>query len=686
MGSVNQQVSEMDGIFSFHRGGRREMHSRAGAWFLFGLFLFCCPFFLTGQAIPCDGSTFLFTTASGVGNSEMHQIQIDPHSQQLTSKQVKADLGYRIAASGYSTSDGYIYALEETTLEVLRIDASGGVVNLGFPNGLNKDHLYSAGAVTPDGRRFFVIGKERATGYDETLFSIAIGHSSRLSAGKVSILNDFNSSVEDMAFDPLRGILYGYDKTSNKLVRIDWFSGQVTNFFAQTMRSVGQLGGLFFDRKGQLYGFGASKGSGEESLLFSVDKKNGNDTKTGQLNPRGKSSEACGCPYTMRVLKEAFPPRVLSCTEMILRYEIVNHAGQAYSYTGLRDTLPEGFIISEFLDRPALARVESGEGSNILALSGFDLLLDTTRIVIKVEVGEGIPPGLYSSQAQLSAFPAAVGEHIFSDDPLSTVQPDATVIEVIGNENIDLQMDIRPTCDGDGATVQVGIPDARYRWSSGDTTQSIFVTQTGTYFVTVSTGCATYEDSISVDAFPQPLTTDLGEDVVLEAGKSKSLDPHHSSGTDDLQYIWSVSGDVGSLSCTDCPSVLVRPLKNTIYTLTITDRFGCMAKDSVFFEVVPVEKIYVPNAFSPDGDGNNDVFHIQGEPGSATIKWLRVLDRWGSLVFEQLDGILNDPAYGWNGRLAGQLASNGVYIWAAELEFADGRRKVLKGDVMLLGQ
>ncbi len=633
------------------------------------------------QPFPCDGAAYVFVSTSEE-SSDLYRVRIDDGNGRLTYEPVLRHLGYPIAAAGYSTFDGFIYALEATNLDVLRIDAAGNITNLGFPNGLEREMTYHAGTISPSGRRFFVIGRHPDSGNDDTLFSIAVGPTSRLSAGRVSVLNEFNSRIEDMTYDPVRGVLYGYDATTNKLVQVDQLSGLVVNYFSQTMRSVGNLGSLFFSRSGQLYGYGATSGATSGTTFFPVRKTNG-EAGPSQMGPSGGNSDACGCPYTVRVRKRAIPARVAPCTGMTLSYELINHAGTSYSFRDFIDTLPEGFVIEEVVQAPLGARVAGGTGTNVLHLDNFDLLLDTNRIVVRVSIGEEVAPGVYRSRAALSAFPPALGEVVYSDDPLTAAELDATAIEVVAGEALDLRPELRPACDGSGVAVTVDLADADYRWSTGDTTRNIFVTAPGNYGITVTTGCQTYAGEVTVAAIPEPLTLTLQDPPPIELGQSLTLQPQVNK-TAGLSYAWNSSAAESALSCLDCPAPVARPVVNTTYYLTVTDEPGCTASDSLFVEVLPVEKIFVPNAFSPDNDGVNDVFFVQGLAGSARVLALRVFDRWGGLLYEGPEGALNDPTHGWDGTARGRRLPAGVYLWAAELEFADGRKKMLGGEVSLL--
>jgi len=663
-------------------GGSFRRENRYGALLAASFFfLILFPQDISAQPVPCDGASFLFTADSETGNSSMHRVRFDSGNGRPYFETIKANIGYRVAAAGYSTFDQYIYALVESTWEVLRIDDAGNAVNLGFPEGLEPDMTYKAGTVSPSGRRFLVIGRDANTGLDETLFSIAVGSSSRLSAGRVSISNDFQAKLEDLTYDPWRGVLYGYDRSSKKLAQVNWLSGAITNFRSQLMTGVEHLGGLFFDRNGQLYGYGAATGSGEEVTIYRIDKLTGLATKW-ETGPSGRFSDACGCPYTLRSFKRAIPSKVVPCSELLLRYEFINQAGSSYSYKDFRDTLPMGFTITRILEKPSLGIVMSGPGTNILHISEMDVLLDTTRILVRVAVDETMSPGVYSSQARLSDFPPAIGTGILSDDPLTPTPLDPTPVEVLEQGVLDLGLEATRRCRGDGMILSTSLANQQYRWSTGDTTQQMIITEPGTYRLTLTTGCASFEESIRVASIPPLPTVDLGPDRELRIGDPVSLQPLVEASS-AVSYQWSAGPD-SLLNCTDCNSLSVSPPANTTYYVTISDDSGCTATDSVAITVLPPESMFFPSAFSPDGDGINDIFYIQGILGSAIIRSFRVFDRWGNLLFERRNGDINDEKNGWDGRIREQAVPAGVYLYTAELEFPDGTSRTFSGDVLLL--
>ena len=109
-----------------------------------------------------------------------------------------------------------------------------------------------------------------------------------------------------------------------------------------------------------------------------------------------------------------------------------------------------------------------------------------------------------------------------------------------------------------------------------------------------------------------------------------------------------------------------------------------MASDSLNVLVVPCTKVYIPNAFSPNGDNINDVFTAFGSDCATGIKSMRIFNRWGSLVYRVNDADLGSPTQGWNGLYQGKALPMGVYVYVIEIEFGNGTTGLYSGDVSLM--
>ena len=131
-----------------------------------------------------------------------------------------------------------------------------------------------------------------------------------------------------------------------------------------------------------------------------------------------------------------------------------------------------------------------------------------------------------------------------------------------------------------------------------------------------------------------------------------------------------------------------------IVTTVYTNYYGCdsivytittlLPYDSCHEMVIP-KHLFIPNIFSPNNDGVNDVFFIFSNQGSvANIPYFRIFDRWGGLVIERLNIQPNDPFKGWDGTLNTKPVDPGVFVWTAMIENTDGKKLFLKGDVTLV--
>ena len=206
----------------------------------------------------------------------------------------------------------------------------------------------------------------------------------------------------------------------------------------------------------------------------------------------------------------------------------------------------------------------------------------------------------------------------------------------------------------------------------------------GNYALKVTDGnqCS-LTDSIRLTEPPKmvPLTTadtliHFGDDISLFAGL---FPPSVLS-----SIKWTTSRDSVGLTCDNCGITSASPRKTTLFHVLMTDTFGCSLKKDIIIQVDKNRKIFAPTAFSPNDDGQNDRFGIFGGSGTRRILNFKVFNRWGSLIYTRQNPTMYDDSDGWDGTYHGQLAQSDVYIWIAEIEFEDGEREVLKGDVVLV--
>jgi len=179
---------------------------------------------------------------------------------------------------------------------------------------------------------------------------------------------------------------------------------------------------------------------------------------------------------------------------------------------------------------------------------------------------------------------------------------------------------------------------------------------------------------------PNPLVPliDIGEDLIIELGDSLLIQVAVSPGIDT--FIWD---NPDLVTCPDCPFTYVRPTETTLFAITGYNEQGCEVRDLKSIGIKREFPYYAPNAFSPNNNGDNESFIIYTSDAVAALRNFTIYDRWGSMMYQADNLNLNDPRAGWDGLHRGRDAQTGVYIWFAEIEFIDGRREVIKGDVSL---
>ena len=133
-----------------------------------------------------------------------------------------------------------------------------------------------------------------------------------------------------------------------------------------------------------------------------------------------------------------------------------------------------------------------------------------------------------------------------------------------------------------------------------------------------------------------------------------------------------------------CLQEQVKPTTVTIYKVHVTDWNLCATDAQIRVAINKNLPIFIPNAFSPNGDGQNDLLYIFSAPVVRKVRNFRIFNRWGELVFQQTDFQTNNPTTGWDGFYHGKEAAPGVYTYSAEIEFLDNSVDFFNGELTLV--
>lgn len=191
------------------------------------------------------------------------------------------------------------------------------------------------------------------------------------------------------------------------------------------------------------------------------------------------------------------------------------------------------------------------------------------------------------------------------------------------------------------------------------------------YMVIIQTdGCQPDTLVSSVNLHPTP-TVDIN--ALSFARESDSMQLVANSSLSNL-FEWSTGVD----SCIGCNTAIVEATEGLSYTVTVTNDYGCKAEATTTIRTFCDAEIFIPNSFSPNLDGINDVFRVRSIADIQVVTF-RVFDRWGNLMFE---GDSNHAE--WNGTYHGSMVDPGVYVYYMEVKCPSGQLNLLKGNVTML--
>jgi len=229
---------------------------------------------------------------------------------------------------------------------------------------------------------------------------------------------------------------------------------------------------------------------------------------------------------------------------------------------------------------------------------------------------------------------------------------------VVGASSVNIG-DIAQICEGDSFTFVPDIVYEVYNWSTGETTSSIVAKTTGTYWLEITDkyGCKG-RDSAELVVNPKP-NVSLGMDTILFPDQTMLL----NAGSGGAEYKWS-TGDISQTIETGG--------KDDPIWVSVTSDKGCINGDTISITV----RYKIPNAFTPNGDGDNDTWHVQWLEAfpEATVE---IFDRWGRLVFKQK----GFPTEGWDGRSNGRALPMDSYYYILDLK--NGKEPIV-GNVTII--
>ena len=206
----------------------------------------------------------------------------------------------------------------------------------------------------------------------------------------------------------------------------------------------------------------------------------------------------------------------------------------------------------------------------------------------------------------------------------------------------------------------------------------------GAHTVTIldDAGCMLEKEIILTEPAQSPI--ELGPDIFLVLGDSANLNLSLAMDISEIASItWNTpNGPIIGLAT----SILVEPLTTTNYNVIVEDINGCISTDEIKVIVSREINVFVPTAFSPNGDQINDLVTVYANNEIENIVKFQIFDRWGELVFQAENFPPGDENIGWDGTLNGKSLNPQVFIWTVEIQFRDPLldNEIVSGDLTLI--
>jgi gliding motility-associated-like protein len=181
---------------------------------------------------------------------------------------------------------------------------------------------------------------------------------------------------------------------------------------------------------------------------------------------------------------------------------------------------------------------------------------------------------------------------------------------------------------------------------------------------------------------PLAVNVELGEDREILLGDTSLIEALVDIPFDSLVNItWT---GLNNPSCPTCLAQPVAPIISSAYSISVTNSAGCTDSDSISISIIRNGDIYVPNVFSPNGDGINDLLLVSAAEEVQEIESFTIFDRWGNIIL-QLDHFQpNDRSHAWDGKMRGKEMNPAVYAYSMLVAFKDGRKEARSGDITLV--
>ena len=402
----------------------------------------------------------------------------------------------------------------------------------------------------------------------------------------------------------------------------------------------------------------------------------------------------------------------ISCNEegnmLVLSFDIIDGDGN-YTVDGLSGQIMGNTFISDSIphNTPYTITIEDNTICSNPPLSGIAECFCTADLMVAIEITQpvscrGEKDGALRAELLNGAAPFIYfWSNGANTENVSDISPGLTSVTItdangcVLEDSINLEEPesvtatfntIPISCEGrsDGGILIVGVEGGTgdYTYSfNGSAFQANNLRENlgiGAYDIAVQdeNGCLWTGEAILES--PPPFLVSLGGDQTVNLGDSIQLEAQVNQ--TDILLQWESEGII---ICDNCTGLQISPLRSERYKVTAINSTGCEVSDEIQVLVQNNRRIFFPNAFSPNGDGNNDRLRPFISTEVSQINIFRIYNRWGELMYEKENMLSELDFEGWDGEFNGREAPNGVYVYYLEIDFINGSNDILVGDVTL---
>lgn len=628
---------------------------------LISLFYFATILSLVAQDVPftCDANAYFSHHESG--GDRLYQFTPE-YNFSLIKK-----LDFSVNGIAYNPQDNFLYGLNESTTHIVRIDRNGDYIDLGMPIGLEGDN-YWAGTFTKEGNMIISGGGDAWI----VVLDISVSPPIIISATEKFYVGGTTGqpSFGDIAVDPISGICYAVDNSTKKAAKIDIFSGSVEVLGAAPVQSDFSNGALSFDGSGELTAFFLKD-------IYKVNKLTGAFSYSGEGLDLNTGIDACSCVNPIQFNKSVNPAAACTGDTVTFTFSLINNSEFPFTNIQFSDPIPSEL---EIISDPSntfggtVSITPIADQYNVLSIIGMELPLGISEFSITTIANSTSNDfQTVANQARMTGFSPAWESILDSNNPLTSSEGDATevIISPTPLQNLSIEI-LDDVCEGSPLSVFVEAPTTgNFEWDLPNNeffNEQLYIqsnpslSDAGIYNIqyTDRIGCQ-LDTSLIINILPAP-NLDLGNDSL-----ACLLSPISIFAGNHDNYLWQDGSTSSSFLVEDYGT----------YHVTVENEAGCSTTDSILIRSNCAINLFVPNAFSPNGDGNNDIFLAYGVE---VVEFnLKIFDRWGAFLFES-----NDIQKGWHGLFRGKKKQEGVYVYLITATFLNGEKIQKEGDFTLL--